>query len=152
MGAGAHSFPRLVHDLKTTHKVHVLIIIEPQISGQKADKVISKMGFNNSYRSEAEGFSGGIWLLWEYFQVNIDIINTSSQLIHCKVSLQEGKDNFFLTCVYGSPNPLVRQGLWSQLENIYNVIRSSKWTCMGDFNFYTVVDDKQGVLCQVLDS
>ncbi|MBA0842410.1 hypothetical protein Goarm_002235, partial [Gossypium armourianum] len=35
-----------------------------QISGYRADEVISKLGLLSSCRIEANGFSGGIWILW----------------------------------------------------------------------------------------
>lgn len=79
-GARARSFPRLIQEIKTNYKVQVLIILEPRVSGQRADNIIAKMGYGNSYRIEAEGFSSGIWLLWEENHVNIDIISTSNQL------------------------------------------------------------------------
>lgn len=132
-GAGARSFPCLIQDLKRSHNVQMLIIIEPRISGVKADKIITKLGYDYNYRVEAEGFSGGIWLLWDKSNVNIHIINNSSQLLHTKVSFQNERDEFFLTCVYGSPTPSVRQGLWSQLEDINKTLGNSDCVCIGDF-------------------
>lgn len=128
----------------------MLIIIEPRISGSKVDNVIAKMGFDNSYRVEAKGFYGGIWLLWKENKVKLDIISTLSQLIHSSIDLQNGKGRFLLTCVYGSPIPFVRQGLWPQLEDIHKTARNSNWLCIGDFNAYKAAEDKQGVLVQIL--
>lgn len=49
----------LIHLLKP----HGIVLLEPRISGVKADRVISKIGFEFSHRIEAEGFSRGIWIL-----------------------------------------------------------------------------------------
>lgn len=124
----------------------MLIIIEPRISGVKADKITSKLGYDYSYRVEAKGFSGGIWLLWDRNHVNVVIITSSSQLLHTKLILHYENKEFFLTCVYGSPTPSIKQGLWSQLENINKALGDSEWVCMGDFNSYKTADDKQGVI------
>ncbi|KAH1064674.1 hypothetical protein J1N35_029661 [Gossypium stocksii] len=35
------------------------------ISGVRAEAVIAKLGFDYSFRVEAVGFAGGIWLLWK---------------------------------------------------------------------------------------
>lgn len=83
-------------------------------------------------------------MLWENNLVPIDVINTSSQCIHMSISFKDGQEKCFLTCVYGSPIPSTRQDLWSQLENISNLIGQLKWMCLGDFNAYKSVDDKHG--------
>lgn len=125
-GASARYFPRSMRELKNNHQIQILIIIEPRISGSKADKVISNLGFGESFRVEC----------W--------IISASSQLIHSNVSFRNGDENFFLTCVHGSPTPSIRQGLWSQLEDIHSEASNAKWVCIGDFNSYKATEDKQG--------
>lgn len=108
------------------------------------DRIIKKLGFNKSYRVEAVGFSSGLWLLWDDSHVNIDIINNSSQHIHTKISFNNGNDSFYLTGIYASPIPFVREDLWCHLENISRSMGNDKWMCMGDFNAYKSVEDKQG--------
>lgn len=149
-GAGTRFFPRLIHDLRNKYNGQVLIIIEPRISGQIADKVVSKLGFCNSFRSEDVGFSRGIWLLWENQHVNIDSIRATDQLIHCRVSLGNGKEDFYLTCVYGIPIPTVRLNLWPQIEEIHREVDNYNWVCIGDFNAYRTTEDKQGVPILIL--
>lgn len=118
--------------------------MEPRISGVKANQMVSKLEFSNSFRVEAEGFSGGIWILWEGNKVSIDIISSSTQCIHSTVSFNGGKENFILTCVYGSSIPSVRQDLWKQLEVFSKSVGNLKCLCIGDFNTYKAVEDKQG--------
>lgn len=43
----------------------MFIVVEPCISGDKADKVIRKLRFYHSYKVDARGFEGGISLLNE---------------------------------------------------------------------------------------
>ena len=43
----------------------MVVLMEPRISGSKADEFIKKCRFHNSHCVEAVGFSGGIWLLWQ---------------------------------------------------------------------------------------
>ncbi|XP_052290912.1 uncharacterized protein LOC112498105 [Citrus sinensis] len=41
--------------------------------GYKADNFIKRSGFDNSYRVEAEGFAGGIWVIWkDFLHIKID--------------------------------------------------------------------------------
>lgn len=143
-GARARSLPSLVRDMKMKYDIHIFIIVEPRVSGDRAERVISKLGFSNNHRVETEGYSGGIWILWEGNKGRIDIINNSSQCIHTSVTFREGKERFFLSCVYGSPTPTTRQNLWTFLEMINDSVTISKWLCIGDFNAYKGVEDKQG--------
>lgn len=122
----------------------MLIIIEPRISGRRADNIVKNLRFSNSYRVETEGFSGELWILWEENHVNIEIISFTNQTLHTKFITRDDKKDFFLTCIYGSPNPSLRQGLWRQVEIINKYVGSSKWMCIGDFNFYKNAEDKQG--------
>lgn len=143
-GAGPCYFSRLVRDLKYKYSIHVLIIVEPRVSGQRVESIIAKLRFQNNFRVEAEGFSGGIWVLWEGDIVNVDIISTSNQFIHYGVSFKDGSESFFLTCLYGSPIPSIRQDLWNNLETLSTAVGNNKWCCIGDFNEYKGLEDKQG--------
>lgn len=57
---------------------------------------------------------------------------------------KERKEKCFLTSVYDSPIPSIRQELWSQLENINSSVGNLKWIYLGYFNAYKAVEDKQG--------
>ena len=61
------------------------MLLEPRISGVKADSVIKGLGFGCSHRIEVEGFSEGIWILWEE-DVGISICCNNWQFVHMKVS------------------------------------------------------------------
>ncbi|XP_061354112.1 uncharacterized protein LOC133298786, partial [Gastrolobium bilobum] len=46
------------------YKPSIVVILEPRCSGQKASDIIRKSGFKHAFVQEAEGYSGGIWILW----------------------------------------------------------------------------------------
>lgn len=41
------------------------ILIERRINSESADAVSRSLGKNRWVRSEASGFSGGVWVLWD---------------------------------------------------------------------------------------
>lgn len=54
------------HVLKSFVKIYkpiLVALLEPRITGMKAEKVIKSLGFKYSHRVEVVGFSGGIWLM-----------------------------------------------------------------------------------------
>ena len=96
--------------------LHVIALFEPRISGIQADRTIRRIGLPNSYLVEATGFSGGIWLLWDDHW-HIEILETTSQYIHCRIWDDMGM-NFLFSVVYGHPAPTLRNRLWQQFMRI----------------------------------
>ena len=62
-GAGKALFSRNIVDLRRLYHFDILAVLEPRISGSKALRVINKLVFSKQFMVDAEGFSGGIWLL-----------------------------------------------------------------------------------------
>lgn len=57
------------------HKPVILIILGPRISGAEADEACSKLGKSDRTRLEAKGFSGGVWVLWNKDEINLEILH-----------------------------------------------------------------------------
>ncbi|XVF09174.1 hypothetical protein REPUB_Repub07fG0068900 [Reevesia pubescens] len=64
-GARSIGFMSQVKKLIHFHKLEILVITEPRISGLVVDKVICKLNFDYFTKIDAVGFSGGIWILWK---------------------------------------------------------------------------------------
>ncbi|OMO68562.1 reverse transcriptase [Corchorus capsularis] len=64
-GAANPDFRRNMLELIHSHHVDLLIIVEPRVSGVKADRIISRLRFDGFTKVDAVGFSGGIWVLWK---------------------------------------------------------------------------------------
>ncbi|TYG52705.1 hypothetical protein ES288_D09G050100v1 [Gossypium darwinii] len=54
-----------------------------EISGIQVDGVIAKLGFPNSFRIEANGFAGGVWVVWNE-NILIDILELHPQMIYMR--------------------------------------------------------------------
>lgn len=81
-GAGNNRFCIMFKELVKSHHPMICIILEPRISGTKADSVVNKLGFNKNFREEARGFAGGIWVLWDDSQVTLNILHASHKFVH----------------------------------------------------------------------
>lgn len=86
-GAGGGDFPYLIKDLMKVYKIHFIAILEPIISGIRAEKVIRKIGLDEGFRVEAQGFSGGIWCLWKNSCPQMFVVASSNFCIHLKNAL-----------------------------------------------------------------
>lgn len=58
-GAGGQSFSSMVKDYCRMYHLDFVAILEPRISGSRADEVIRRMGLIEGARVEAQGFAGG---------------------------------------------------------------------------------------------
>ncbi|XP_028797766.1 uncharacterized protein LOC114753260 [Neltuma alba] len=141
-GAASNKFHTVLKSLLQGFKPAIIALVEPRISGYKADKVIQKLNYPNSHRVESEGFSGGIWLLW-IDQVKVQILVNHKQFIHSRICDVEGRLPFLFTAIYGSPNPVSRNLLWRELLQL-NSGDQEAWLLAGDFNAIRSNEERRG--------
>ncbi|KAL5831677.1 hypothetical protein ACOSQ4_017031 [Xanthoceras sorbifolium] len=140
-GAGKKSFPKTVLDLKNIHNFDMIAILEPRISGIRASRVIKRLGFSDSFILEANGFSGGIWILWNNNRINMQVLASSKQSVTLLVD--DVNKWWVLTIVYASPIASTRKNLWRYLNDIRNCF-VGPWVIMGDFNEITNSTENRG--------
>ncbi|XP_042437084.1 uncharacterized protein LOC122023053 [Zingiber officinale] len=86
---------------------------------------------------------GRILLLWDMHKVDVDIILTTEQYIHCRVCCRISGRGFLVTFVYGLHSIVTRRPLWEALSDLGDTI-SEAWMIMGDFNSFLSIHEKQG--------
>ncbi|CAN1120561.1 hypothetical protein LINPERHAP1_LOCUS17417 [Linum perenne] len=57
----------------------------PRVSGDVGEAVRKKLGFDSSSVVEAQGFSEGIWLMWNESDFKINILASTNQFIHASI-------------------------------------------------------------------
>ncbi|KAI9119566.1 hypothetical protein K1719_009442 [Acacia pycnantha] len=130
-GAASKGFATVLRDLKYRHRLDMVVILEPRVSGIAANRSIKNWGFKHSVRREVEGFSGGIWILWNLEELVVDVVLLDEQFIHCNLVL-DGKMMAFIV-VYASPNEAKRHRIWDILYNT-SIETNGPWLLAGDFN------------------
>lgn len=108
----------------------LLILLEPKIDGVLANKVCRKLKKTHWIRSEANGFSGRIWVLWNELDLQVQPRYIHQQLIHISV-VSVGAKKWDLTAIYASPQASSRNLLWSALNQM---TVTEAWVLLGDFN------------------
>ncbi|RYR51281.1 hypothetical protein Ahy_A06g026306 [Arachis hypogaea] len=117
----------LFRKLKCEYHAGMIILLETQISGDRAKEVRDKLGFDGSFTVEALGRSGGIWILWNSGIWRVDVVRHSRQVVHLGV-FSSNSEQWFLSAVYGSPREL-----YNDLIDFASDI-SSPWCAIRDFN------------------
>lgn len=113
-GTASKEFNRVLKDMIKRVNPTILGLLEPRISGDHADRVCNKLGYSNWLRVEAVGFSGGIWMFWTD-KITLEVIYSHPQFILVRIK-EDTTVPWFLSLVYGSPNPILRHRLWQDLS------------------------------------
>ena len=131
-GAAKRGFAGLIKDLRKSYSFSILVLLEPKLSGIKADKVSKKFGFDVEYIVDSDGFAGGVWVFWDSSVWKVEVIYSEKQLVHLKVVDKDSSVWFFSAC-YARPQRSLRAELWNSLKNISGTCYSP-WVVAGDFN------------------
>ncbi|CAJ2670486.1 unnamed protein product [Trifolium pratense] len=119
-----------------------LVIMETHISFSRLNTFWSNLGYVPVHIIEAQGHSGGLWLMKNSSsQVNTSIIDYNAHSI--TFSLSRGHSQSTCTCLYASPNPTIRTSLWSYLTTLSHGI-NGPWMLIGDFNETLLPSDQRG--------
>ncbi|KAI9126639.1 hypothetical protein K1719_002235 [Acacia pycnantha] len=123
-GTGAKSFPALVRDLKAHYQLNFIAILETRCSMDMSQQRASNLGFPHMELVECEGFSGGIWCLWDHGITSIILLERHRQFIHLQVTRAAG-NSWTITVVYASPSSVSRHILWENLSRISTSIQGA---------------------------
>lgn len=125
-----------------THSPHIIALLEPRISNEQADHVCDQVGLKSIFRVEAEGFSGGIWILRNPEDINIQPLYAHPQHLTIKVKPKDSGAWLF-SAIYGCPINLCREDLWNDLKNLASSI-DLPWLYVGDYNDTINMQERKG--------
>jgi len=131
-GAGSSVFLNHMIEYIRLHKPSIIALLETHISGTRADEVCRKLGLQGCFRVEAQGFGGGIWILWDTATIQIQLIKSHPQFVTMEVH-RSGIQPWVFTAVYASPTLHLRELLWREIEVLATFI-TAPWLLAGDFN------------------
>ncbi|WCJ29304.1 hypothetical protein M5689_010948 [Euphorbia peplus] len=129
-------------DMLRLHKPTIFALLETKVSGSVADRIIGRFRGWQCVMSEAQGCSGGIWVFWRDFFVQVKVLQIHHQFVHCEVS-QNGKFVSLLSLIYASPCITQRNSLWDNLISLSLNI-DVPWLLMADFNDIGTIEDQRG--------
>ncbi|XP_010451890.1 PREDICTED: uncharacterized protein LOC104734083 [Camelina sativa] len=119
----------------------ILALFETHAGGENASRICCGLGFENSFRVDAVGQSGGLWLLWRSDNGEVTIIESSEQYI--VATIQNGDELLNLVVVYTAPSVSRRSGLWDKLREVIEALEGPI-VVGGDFNTIVRIDERSG--------
>jgi len=141
-GAHNNNAKRNLKDLIRKHQPTFMEVLETHVPFAKLSVFWSNMGYIPVHIIEANGHSGGTWLL-QHSASNIISTVLYSNLYSITFSISRGNATTAFTCIYVSPNHTQRPNIWNYLMNIGQTI-DVPWMLIGDFNETLLPSDQRG--------
>jgi len=139
-GAGSREFLNILREHLRMHRPSIIALFETRLSGPRAQQVCERIGFRNSFRVEAQGFQGGIWVLWNSDEFHVAVLDTHDQFVTVEINLHD-HPSWNLTFVYASPQLQSRDLLWPQLQHLATQYHKP-WLLVGDFNETATLEER----------
>ena len=140
-GANKPNFRRSIRYILKKFKTDILAVFETHAGGERAKRICQGLGFDQSFRVDAVGQSGGLWFLWKSEVGEVEIVDHADQFIHAKVTKEQV--SLHLIVVYTAPTVSRRSGLWTQLSEVMGRI-VGPLVVGGDFNTIVRLDERSG--------
>ena len=86
-GASKPSFQNRVREMVQKHNPAILVVMKIRVRGNKARKITERLPFDGAIRSDAVGFAGGIWVLWNSDRADVAHLASTEQEIHFTVKV-----------------------------------------------------------------
>lgn len=141
-GAGSAIFLRHLFLLVRKYSCSILVLLETRVNSSYINSNLAKSCFTYFIVSEAIGFSGGIWVLWNSLDVQVEAIFVDPQVINCLVS-HNTQHPWLLSILYATPNSVWHTCLWEYLARLGEGLKFP-WLLTGDFNQITDSHEKRG--------
>lgn len=103
------------------------------------DWVLQRCQFTNMVASEARGFSGGLWCIWNNTLVDVQCLNCTTEILN--LLIRTDGQFWLLSLVYASPIVVIRDELCDYIE-MHNFVKIP-WLLKGNFNQVTKPEDKR---------
>ncbi|KAL0285440.1 UNVERIFIED_CONTAM: hypothetical protein Sradi_7174000, partial [Sesamum radiatum] len=130
-----------VSDLITEHCLHFIGLLETRVTVGNVARVQRGLLPQWTYYVDYGGPGNRVWLAWDTDFVDVTVVETGAQFIHCAVFIRSMHLSVLITVVYGVNDIVGRRELWSDLARFSTEIADTPWLVGGDFN--TVLDSSE---------
>ncbi|XP_021767614.1 uncharacterized protein LOC110732003 [Chenopodium quinoa] len=130
-----------VRKLLSDQKCDFLCLIETKAKQHNFVKIQKKFGVAWPWFANYANSPGGrIWIGWKVDLLNLTVLSSQEQLVHCLLTTKDLQTQIFITFVYGLHTVQDRLPLWAGLRQLTGF--SGAWLCVGDFNSILSCEDR----------
>ncbi|XP_026428361.1 uncharacterized protein LOC113324255 [Papaver somniferum] len=126
--------------LNTLHAPDIIFLSEMKINDNRIVRLTNFLCMPNSVYVPFVGAAGGLILLWKD-GFSVDIVGSTSKMIHAIVSDDPSKGEWFLSCTYGTPYKSEQKEQWSYIKDLSKCV-IIPWVVLGDLNITIFSEDR----------
>ncbi|KAK4253942.1 hypothetical protein QN277_009385 [Acacia crassicarpa] len=131
-GLGAALTVRNLKEVCFRKKPQLVFLMESKQKARVMRKIRRRCGFDQEWLVDPIGYSGGL-ALWLSDLLKVNILFSSSNIIHTSVTSSEFDTPNYISFIYGPTDEAERNLCWQELRRIGKTVVGS-WLCLGDYN------------------
>lgn len=133
---------RHTRELVRKHHPSIVMLMETHCTFSRAERFWNKLGYEAGAYFEAQGHSGGIWILVEKGRdFTSSVVDCFHQIV--TISIKKGAHIWWCSAVYASPIPSIRDQLWEHLGTLRALVQGP-WLLMENFNEILLPSEVRG--------
>ncbi|KAI9119889.1 hypothetical protein K1719_009278 [Acacia pycnantha] len=101
--------------MRTHYHLDFIAILETRCTPALSVGRAKSLGFPNMELVDCEGYSGGIWCLWDHSISSVSVLERHHQFLHLQIT-SSARCTWTMTIVYASPSCGPRRVLWDHLS------------------------------------
>ncbi|CAK8531687.1 unnamed protein product [Lathyrus sativus] len=122
---------------------NIAILLETIVKKDSVAHIRKLLNFKGVFADNYENHGNGrIWLAWKHNCIDIKLVCSTSQLVHCGVYDLVGNFMFWLTVIYAMNTLEQSRLLWKDLARIHSQQRGA-WCLISDLN--NVIKTQDGI-------
>ncbi|KAL2252757.1 UNVERIFIED_CONTAM: hypothetical protein Sindi_0070400 [Sesamum indicum] len=118
----------------TVNVLHFLGILETRVRLNNVMHIQSFLLPHWKWFVDYSSVGNRIWIAWDENIVDVHILDSADQFIHCRVTNMADNESVIITVVYGASEVIDRRNLWTALETLSQQCSDIPWMVGGDFN------------------
>ncbi|KAL2224664.1 UNVERIFIED_CONTAM: hypothetical protein Sindi_3035600 [Sesamum indicum] len=132
-------------DLVSEYRLHFLGILETRVRLNNVMHIQSFLLPHWKWFVDYSSVGNRIWIAWDENIVDVHILDSADQFIHCRVTNMADNESVIITVVYGASEVIDRRNLWTALETLSQQCSDIPWMVGGDFNAVRDLNEVCGI-------
>ncbi|XP_022862530.1 uncharacterized protein LOC111382721 [Olea europaea var. sylvestris] len=131
-----------VKEFMRRHEIDVMGILETKLNDFKLSRIIrNKFGGLSSANNFRHHKAGCILVLSNSLKAELEVLDTTAQVIHCSITCKVTSRTFLVNFVYAFHTIVNCRPLWDNIEE-FGLNCTLPWLALGDFNNVLNFDEK----------
>ncbi|XP_071694760.1 uncharacterized protein [Rutidosis leptorrhynchoides] len=132
-----------IRDVVAGNNLCFCAILESHVDVSKLSNICASVFRNWQWTSNNAMSNGGTRIImgWNPVIINVMVIDSSDQVMHCLFDLMRENKRVYVSIVYAKNYYIHRRSLWDNLCMHSSFVGNHPWVIMGDFNVSLNLDD-----------